>query len=171
MNKKHIYTDFSSSCWVVNDIVHVNTPSSLNVYSAFALRSPASPTGSFIYRSVSSNRWHNHFVSCPLGKHTHTRICTQETTHTPLPLHNDFLSVLVSPHVPPSGVRDLVLWSWSCVYRASQSLCLANEACDDGLLWKIFNFINLSWINDSFVLYQLNPKYIKLKQIGQSIHY
>lgn len=107
-------------------------------------------------------RWANTHIRVYARKKLHTHLCLYTTTSC---------QSCSFPHVPPSGVRDLVLWSWSCVYRASQSLCLANEACDDGLLWKIFNFINLSWINDSFVLYQLNPKYIKLKQIGQSIHY
>lgn len=111
-----------SSCWVRHTILHVNTLSSLNVHSALALRSPASPTlgnlsavlfpltggttTSFPALALCSARWAN----------THIHICTQEKTHThrqththtPLPLHDNFLSILLSHTFCPqaSGVSE-----------------------------------------------------------------
>lgn len=81
-----------SSCWVRHTVLPVNTLSSLNVHSALALRSPASPTlsnlsavlfpltggttTSFPVLALCSARWSN----------THVRVCTQEK-HTHLCLY------------------------------------------------------------------------------------
>lgn len=103
------------SCWVRHTSLHVNTLSSLSVHSALSLRSPASPTlsnlsavlfpltggttTSFPDLALCSARWAN----------THIPICTQESTHaythTPLPLHDNFLSILLSHTFCPQASR------------------------------------------------------------------
>lgn len=95
IKKYHMHCLFS--CWIRHTLLCVNTPSSLSVHSASALRSPASltlgnlsavlfpltggTTTSFPALALCSARWANtHITQMHARESAHTQLCLYTTT-------------------------------------------------------------------------------------------